>query len=57
MKIVVPEESPDKRGASNHLAEQFIRGAKERGIPSRSSKHSPDSRRMSLAGALKEVWK
>ena len=31
MKIAVLEGSPNKRGSSNHLAEQFIRGAEEAG--------------------------
>lgn len=31
MKIIVLEGSPNKHGSSNHLAEQFTRGAKEAG--------------------------
>ena len=31
MRIVVLEGSPNRRGSSNHLAEQFIRGAEEAG--------------------------
>ena len=31
MKIVVLEGSPNKHGSSNHLAQQFIRGAEEAG--------------------------
>ena len=31
MKIAVLESSPNKHGSSNHLAEQFIRGAEEAG--------------------------
>lgn len=31
MKIVILEGSPNKHGSSNHLAEQFIRGAEEAG--------------------------
>ncbi len=31
MKIVVLEDSPNKHGFSNMLADEFIRGAKEKG--------------------------